>query len=213
MKRGLTELVFILDRSGSMGGLERDTIDGFNTMIKKQRASEGEAVVTTVLFDDQFELLHDRIPLKEIQPIGRKEYFVRGCTALLDAIGRTINKITEEYRKLSDDCKAEKVIFVITTDGLENSSREFSYKRVRELVENQKKQGWEFIFLGANMDAVSEAAKFGIEEDRAVTYQNDSIGIELNYSAISKFITKSRKSAYIGREWKHELEEDMNRSY
>lgn len=216
MEKGLMELVFILDRSGSMGGLENDTIKGFNTMLKEQCMDKGRIMVTTVLFDDQYELLHNRIPLEEVHPLTRAQYFVRGCTALLDAIGKTIHTITMHQQDLPEHYRAEKVIFVITTDGLENSSRFYSYGGIREMVEGCKKKGWEFIFLGANMDAVSEAAKFGIEEDRAVTYQNDSEGIAVNYQAINDFIKKNRnhnENSRIGAEWKYNVERNMrNRS-
>lgn len=213
MKKGLTEMVFILDRSGSMAGLESDTIGGFNGMLSSQRQVEGEAVVTTVLFDDQYELLHDRIPLAGVAPITAKQYYVRGCTALLDAVGRTIQKISNVQDNTAEEMRAEKVIFVITTDGLENASREYNYPRIHQMIrEKQEKCGWEFIFLGANMDAVSEGAKMGIRADRAATYSCDSAGIHENYKAVGNFVTHARScAAPMGGEWKKNVEEDQKR--
>ena len=162
MNAELTELVFILDRSGSMGGLESDTIGGFNGMIARQK-KEGEKInVTTVLFDDEVEIVHDRFPIEIIEPLTDKEYFVRGCTALLDAIGQAINKIDNVQKHLPEDHKAGKVLFVITTDGLENSSEEFTYKDIKRMIEAKKECGWEFLFLGANIDGGKEAEKIGI---------------------------------------------------
>lgn len=211
MKKDLTELIFILDRSGSMGGLESDTIGGYNAMLKKQMEAEGSAYITTVLFDDEYELLHDRINLKGVKPITEKEYFVRGTTALLDAIGKSIQKIVNVQRNTSDDEKAEKVLFVITTDGLENASQEYSYTRVRTMIEKQKSRyGWEFIFLGANIDAVSEAEKFGIDSSRAAQFHNDKDGIELNYKVVSEAICELRSSKTISRDWKREIDVDYD---
>ena len=213
MKKGLTEMVFILDRSGSMAGLESDTIGGFNGMLSSQRNVEGEAVVTTVLFDDKYELLHDRIPLAGVAPITNKQYYVRGCTALLDAVGRTIQKIANVQMNTAEEMRAEKVIFVITTDGLENASREYRYPQIRQMIqEKQEKFGWEFIFLGANMDAVSEGAKMGIRADRAATYTCDSEGVQANYKAVGRFVAQTRCcAAPMGAEWKEEIEEDQKR--
>lgn len=181
MKTNKTELVFILDKSGSMAGLESDTIGGYNAMLKKQQEDPGEAIVTTVLFDDQYELLHDRISIKGIRPITEKEYFVGGCTALLDAIGKTIHKIGNVQRHTDEDQRADKVLFVITTDGMENASREYTYEKIKKMIEGQKaKYDWEFIFLGANIDAVSTAARFGISADRAANYNADGEGTRLN---------------------------------
>ncbi|MDD3218096.1 MAG: VWA domain-containing protein [Lachnospiraceae bacterium] len=213
MKKGLSELVFILDRSGSMSGLEKDTIGGFNSMIEKQKMTEGDANVTTVLFDNEYELLHDRFPLKAIRPITEKEYYVRGCTSLLDAIGKTIQKIINVQRNQVEEERAEKVIFVITTDGMENSSCEYTYDRIRQMIEHEKeKYQWEFIFLGANMDAVAEAKRFGIGEERAVTYQNTSHGVQMNYKVVGETLCMMRAAAPyaapIGREWKAEIEKE-----
>lgn len=210
MKKGLTELVFILDRSGSMSGLESDTIGGYNAMLEKQKSEPGEALITTVLFDDRYELLHDRINIRGIEPITDKEYFVRGSTALLDAVGKTINKIGNVQKHTTKDERAEQVMFVITTDGMENASREFTYEKVRQMIENQKsKYGWEFIFLGANIDAISTAERFGISKDRATNYNADSEGTLLNYEVISEAISSIRASNTISENWKERIEEDF----
>jgi uncharacterized protein YegL len=212
MKKGLTELVFILDRSGSMSGLESDTIGGYNSMLEKQKKEPGEAIVTTVLFDDKYELLHDRINLRGISPITDKEYFARGTTALLDAVGKTINKITNAQKHTTEDERAEHVMFVIITDGLENASREFSYEKVRRMIERQKSQcGWEFIFLGANIDAVATAEQFGIDGDRAANYNADSEGTTLNYVVINEAISCFREKRSIAKDWKIRIEEDFKR--
>ncbi|GLC32825.1 vWA domain-containing protein [Clostridium omnivorum] len=210
MRKGLTELVFILDRSGSMSGLESDTIGGYNSMLEKQKNEPGEAVITTVLFDDKYELLHDRTSLIGIDPITDEEYFVRGSTALLDAVGKTINKIGSVQKHTAEDERAEHVMFVITTDGMENASREFSYEKVRKIIERQKiKYGWEFIFLGANIDAVATAERFGISKDRAANYNADSKGTLLNYEVISEAVSCMRASCAISENWKDRIEEDF----
>lgn len=213
MKKGLTELVFILDRSGSMSGLESDTIGGYNSLLDKQKKEAGECVITTVLFDDKYELLHDRINIKGIMPITEKEYFVRGSTALLDAVGRTIDKIDNAQKHTAEEEQAEKVMFVITTDGMENASREYGYDKVRQMVERQKeKYGWEFIFLGANIDAVETAARFGIGADRAAEYHADSEGTQLNYKVVSEAVSSFRaSSAPISAEWKKSIDEDYEK--
>lgn len=215
MKKGLTELVFILDRSGSMGGLESDTIGGFNGMIEKQKKQEGEANVTTVLFDDQYELIHDHFPIDTIRPLTNRDYYVRGCTALLDAIGKAMQKMINIQKHLPEDEKAEKVIFVITTDGLENASREYGYDQIKKMIERQKERyGWEFLFLGAKMDAVSEARKFGIGADRSVTFCNDSQGVATNYRAVEEAISSMRSAPCMGSvdgSWKKEIEKDFKK--
>ncbi len=216
MKKGLTELVFILDRSGSMSGLEQDTIGGFNGMLDKQRQQEGAANITTVLFDDQYEKVHDRIPLDQVKELTKKEYYVRGCTALLDAMGRTIHEMALIQKHLPDSEKAEKVIFVITTDGLENASHSYSRDQIRKMVEHEKKKyGWEFLFLGANMDAVAEAKSFGINADRSVTFQNDSEGIAVNYEVVGKALCQMRcvaaGAAPMGAEWKEKIEKNYEK--
>lgn len=208
MKKGLTELVFILDRSGSMSGLESDTIGGYNALLEKQKKEPGEAVITTVLFDDKYELLHDRINIRGIVPITDREYYVRGSTALLDAVGKTINKIGNAQKHTAEDERAEHVMFVITTDGMENASCEFSYAKVRKMIEHQKrKYGWEFIFLGANIDAIATAERFGISEDRATNYNADSEGTSLNYAVISETVSCLRASRPIAEDWKDRIEE------
>ena len=211
MNTELTELVFILDRSGSMGGLESDTIGGFNGMIDRQK-KEGEKVnVTTILFDDKVEIIHDRFPIEVVQPLTDKEYYVRGCTALLDAVGQAINKIDNVQKHLPEEHKAGKVLFVITTDGLENSSEEYSCNDIRRMIEAKKECGWEFLFLGANIDAGKEAEKIGIARDRSVTYENDAKGVSLNYETVSKTVSKVTKSracrVEVSNDWADDIAE------
>ena len=196
MRKGLTEIVFILDRSGSMGGLESDTIGGYNSLIAKQKKEEGEAIISTVLFDDTCEVLHDRKNLEQIQPLTDKDYYVRGCTALLDAVGGAIHHIGNVHKYARDEDRPEKTLFIITTDGMENSSKRYNYAKVKQMVERQKeKYGWEFLFLGANIDAAAEAERFGIRRDRAVNYHCDSQGTEINYKALSKAVSSVRQCA------------------
>lgn len=210
MKTNRTELVFILDRSGSMSGLEADTIGGYNAMLEKQKREAGEATVTTVLFDDRYELLHDRIDLKDIAPITDREYYVRGCTALLDAIGRTIQKIANLQKHTLPKNRADRVLFVITTDGMENASREYNYEQIRRMVELEKAEyGWEFLFLGANIDAISTARRFGIGADRAVNYHADIQGTRLNYEVIGETVSCLRAGTPIDAGWKRQIEEDF----
>ena len=212
MKQGLTEMVFILDRSGSMSGLEGDTIGGYNAMLAKQQKQPGEAVITTVLFDDQYELLHDRINLRGVAPITDKEYFVRGNTALLDAVGKTINKIGNAQKRTAEPERAEHVVVVITTDGMENASREFNEEKVRRMIEHQKsKYGWEFIFLGANIDAIATAERYGIGKDRAANYHADAEGTALNYSVVSETVSRVRTRQPIAENWKERIEADFNK--
>ena len=212
MKKGLIELVFILDKSGSMGGLETDTIGGYNSMLKKQKTVAGEAHITTVLFDNRFELLHDRIDIRAVSPITENEYCVGGSTALLDAIGLTIQKIINVQKNTAEDYKAKKVMFVIITDGEENSSRRYSADRVRQMIEHQKTQyGWEFVFLGANIDAVETAGRFGISPDRAQNYHADSEGVELNFRVISDAVATFREHASIPHNWNEEIQKDFKR--
>lgn len=215
MNAELTELVFILDRSGSMSGLESDTIGGFNGMIARQK-KEGEKInVTTVLFNDNVEIIHDRFSIESIEPLTNKEYFVRGCTALLDAVGETINKIDNAQKYLSEKHRAGKVLFVITTDGLENSSVKFSYRHVKQMIEAKKECGWEFLFLAANMDAAKEAEKIGIAGNRSVTYENDNRGIALNYEAVGTAVRKMAKSSFgcarLSDDWAEEIKEYHNK--
>ena len=215
MKKGLTDLVFILDRSGSMSGLESDTIGGYNAMLEKQKTQEGSVHVTTVLFDHLIETLHDRLPLNAVEPLTKNEYYVRGTTALLDAIGTTIERLNKIQNALPDDERSEKVIFAITTDGFENASRKFTYPHLKKLIESQQKElGWEFMFLGANMDAVAEAAKIGIAADRSATFINDSEGVEACYEAFSGGILNMRsapKGTRIDAGWKAEIEKDFKK--
>ncbi len=205
----LTELVFILDRSGSMAGLEEDTIGGYNALLKKQKAVEGKARITTVLFDDQYELLHYRADIDTVKPITGEEYYVRGCTALLDAVGRTVARIKSETDSLGGKEKPDKVMFVITTDGMENSSREYSQSTVKNMIEKRKKDGWEFLFLGANIDAVAAARSFGIDRDRAVKYKSDRQGTRLNYEVVSDAVSCIRENRPLSAGWKRRIERDM----
>jgi uncharacterized protein YegL len=209
MKKNLTELVFILDRSGSMSGLETDTIGGYNAMIEKQKKEEGEANVTTVLFDDKVEMLNQRVSLQDISKITEKEYFVRGCTALLDAIGQTIHLMGNVQKYAKEEDRAGKVLFVITTDGYENSSKEYTYEKIKNMIKHQKdRYNWEFIFLGANIDAAETAKKVGIDEEYATNYVADSKGTELNYQAMNMAISCCRSEGKINKRWKEEVERD-----
>ena len=193
MRKGLTELVMILDRSGSMGGLESDTIGGFNSMIKKQKMEDGEAYVSVVLFDDAAEVLYDRVDIRKIEQMNDRQYYVRGCTALLDAVGGAIHHIGNVHKYAREEDVPEKTIFIITTDGMENASREYSYEKVRRMIERQKNlYHWEFMFLGANIDAVKEAGRFGINASRAARYEHDSEGTKLNYQVLSDVICQAR---------------------
>lgn len=212
MKKGLCEFVFILDKSGSMSGLESDTIGGYNSMLDKQKKVEGECFLTTVLFDNNYELLHDRIDIRAVRSITDKEYFVGGTTALLDAIGRTINKIVAVQKQTADEYKAEKVMFVIITDGAENSSREYSAERIKQMIGYQKSEyGWEFIFLGANIDAVETAANFGIDQDRAQNYNADSEGVNLNFRVMSETLTTFRNCSKMPDDWMDKIKNDYKK--
>lgn len=215
MRKDLTEIVFILDRSGSMSGLEADTIGGYNSLIRKQQNETGEAFVSTVLFDDRIEVLHDRVSIDQIKPMNEKEYYVRGCTALLDAVGGAIHHIGNVHKYAREEYRPEKTLFIITTDGMENSSRRYSFDQVKKMVERQKeKYGWEFLFLGANIDAISVAGRFGIHADRAVNYECDAKGTEVNCRALSKVISRVRNckreemNEALSSEWKEEIEAD-----
>ncbi len=210
MKKNLTELVFILDRSGSMAGLEGDTIGGFNAMLQKQRGEPGEALISTVLFDNKTEVIHDRVPLDRVSALTEKEYFVRGCTALLDAVGGTIHHIGNVHKYAREEDRPEKTLFVITTDGMENASRRYTYDKVRAMIERQReKYGWEFLFLGANIDAAREAARFGIRSDCAADYHADSVGTEVVYEAVSEAVCQVRRSAPLAADWKQNIDADF----
>ena len=210
MKKNLTELVLILDRSGSMHGLEADTIGGFNSMIERQKQAEGEAIVSTILFSNDSMVIHDRVDVRNIQPMTPKEYFVGGCTALIDAIGGAIHHIGNVHKYAREEDRPEHTIFVITTDGMENASRHYTSDEVKAMVRKEKEQyGWEFLFLGANIDAVETAARFGIGRDRAVNFHSDSRGQALNYKVVSEAVCQVRCNAPLGANWKDEIEADF----
>lgn len=210
MNKNLTEIVYILDRSGSMSGLEEDTIGGYNSFLEKQKKEEGDAVVTTVLFDDRYDMVHDHVDINKVNPLTGKEYFARGTTALIDAIGKTINHVGNRHKYALDSEIPAKTIVVITTDGFENASREFSSDKVKAMIEHQKeKYGWEFIFLGANIDAVQTAKRFGISSDRAVTYSADKVGTALNFDTLGSVVGCIRGSRPVTENWKEEIEKHM----
>jgi len=210
MKKNLTELVFILDRSGSMAGLEADTIGGFNAMLQKQRGEPGEAVISTVLFDNETDVIHDRISLDRVPALTEKEYYVRGCTALLDAVGGAIHHIGNVHKYAREEDRPEKTLFVITTDGLENASRRYTYDKVKSMIERQReKYGWEFLFLGANIDAAREAARFGIRADCAADYHADSIGTEAVYESVCEAVCQVRRAAPLKASWKQRIDADF----
>ena len=206
----MTELVFILDRSGSMSGLEADTIGGFNSMIEKQKKETGEALISTVLFDNFSEVIHDRVPVGKVKPMTDRDYSVRGCTALLDAIGGAIHHVGNIHKYARREDVPEHTLFVITTDGMENASRRYDSERVRRMIERQKQRyGWEFLFLGANIDAVETAEHFGIGADRAVNYHSDHAGTQMNYEVVCEAISTVRCSAPLGADWKKRIDDDF----
>lgn len=212
MRKNLTEIVFVLDRSGSMAGLENDTIGGFNAMIEKQKGEPGEALISTVLFDNYSEVIHDRVDIQRIEPMTRKEYYVRGCTALLDAVGGAIHHIGNVHKYAREEDRPEKTLFVITTDGMENASRKYSYEQLKAMIERQKeKYGWEFLFLGANIDAAKEAARFGITEDRAANYHADCQGTAVIYEAMSEAVCSVRACRPMSADWKRRVDEDYKK--
>ena len=212
MKKNLTEIVFILDRSGSMAGLEKDTIGGFNSMIAKQRKEPGEAYVSTILFDNHREVIHDRVDIQKIEPMTQEQYYVRGSTALLDAVGKSIRHIANVHKYAREEDRPEKTLFIITTDGMENASREYSYERVRKMIEHEKeKYSWEFIFLGANIDAAKEAARFGIDESRAANYHADSKGTAVIYEAMSEAVCNVRACRPMNADWKKNVDADFRK--
>ena len=214
MRKGLTELVFILDRSGSMAGLEKDTIGGFNGMITRQKEEAGEALVSTVLFNSESRVIHDRLPLDQVPQMTSREYYVGGCTALLDAIGCAIHHIGNVHKYIREEDLPEHTMFVITTDGLENASRSYTLGSVRRAITRQKeKYGWEFLFLGANMDAVETAARMGMEADQAVTFTNDEEGVELNFEVLSNTVSHFRACGARPANWQGRIRENHgNRS-
>ena len=211
MKKNLTELVFILDRSGSMSGLEADTIGGFNALIEKQKKEAGEALVSTVLFDNDSQVIHDRVPLDRVPALTEREYFVRGCTALLDAVGGAIHHIGNVHKYAREEDRPEKTLFVITTDGMENASHFYNYEQVRAMIERQRETyGWEFLFLGANIDAAREAARFGIRADCAADYHADSIGTEAVYESVCEAVCQVRNSSMpLAADWKQKINADF----
>ena len=218
MKKNLTEVVCILDKSGSMSGLERDTVGGYNSMIEKQKKEDGEAYISTVLFSDYSKVIHDRVSVDKIEPMTEKEYYVDGCTALLDAVGDAIHHIKTVHKYVREEDRPEKTLFIITTDGQENSSKRDSYDKVKKMVEHQKeKYGWEFIFLGANIDAIAEAGRFGINQEMAVNYNCDEVGISTSYMALSEAVSCVRKvkrgrlNEALGKNWKKDIEEDYKK--
>ena len=210
MKKGLTEVVFILDRSGSMAGLEKDTIGGFNAMLEKQRRGEGQALISTVLFSNESAVIHDRVDARDVPPLTEKDYFVCGCTALLDAVGGAIHHIGNVHKYAREEDRPERTLFVITTDGMENASRHYDLRRVRTMIERQKaRYGWEFLFLGANIDAVDTAARLGIDADRAANFHCDAQGTQLNYEAVSDAVSAMRCAAPLSADWKQRIDRDF----
>lgn len=208
----MTELVFILDRSGSMNGLAVDTIGGFNAMIEKQKREAGQALVSTVLFDNESVVIHDRLPLDKVPPLTEREYYTRGCTALLDAVGGAIRHIGNIHKYARREDVPEKTLFIITTDGYENASKRYDYEKVRRMIQHEKeKYGWEFLFLGANIDAAAEAKRFGISADRAVNYKCDEAGTALNYEVISDAVCSVRASRPLEADWKARIDEDVRK--
>ena len=214
MNQNLTEIVFLLDRSGSMSGLEADTIGGFNSMLEKQKKEPGEAILSAVLFDHESSVIYDRVDIRKAEPMTETQYFTRGSTALLDALGGAIRHIANAHRYAREDDRPGKTIFVITTDGMENASRRWTYQQVRELVEHEKEAcGWEFLFLGANMDAICAAGKIGISADRAVRYEHDAEGTALNFKVVSQAVCTMRAAEPLCESWKDEIDRDFHRRH
>lgn len=211
MKKDLTELVFILDKSGSMSGLEEDTIGGFNAMIRKQKKAPGEALVSAVLFSDDSDVIIDRVPLDEVKPLTEDDYFVGGCTALIDAIGGAIHHVQMIHKYIRKEDTPEHTMFVITTDGMENASHQYTSNQVKKMIKKQEKQGWEFLFLGANIDAVSTAANFGIRKERAVNYHADQQGTQVNFEALSEAVTDLRTDGAIKENWRQKIDRDFKK--
>ena len=223
MNEKLTELVFIIDESGSMSGLESDTVGGFNSLIEKQKREDGEAVVSTVMFSDQSRVVHDRVGLQTISPMTSDDYTPGGCTALLDAVGDAIHHIGNVHKYARDEDRPGKTLFIITTDGMENSSHRYSYSEIKKKIDRQKeKYGWEFLFLGANIDAVAVAGRMGIQRDNAVNYECDEAGTSLNYEVLERAVTRARAlsvpdflegAAFVGGGWKDDIEKDFKKRH
>ncbi len=210
LNNNITEIVFILDRSGSMSGLEKDTIGGFNAMIEKQKKQDGKAYVSTVLFDHESVVLHDRLPLEQIKPMTEDDYTVRGCTALLDAIGGAVKHIGNIHKYARPEDVPEHTMFVITTDGLENASRKYNSRDIKRLIESKKEEGWEFLFIGANIDAIETANTYGIDSDRAVNYNADSQGTGVVFEAVSETVAKFRGGQKVAPCWSKKINDDYN---
>ncbi len=211
MKNNLTEIVFILDRSGSMAGLEKDTIGGFNSMLERQLKEEGDAYISTVLFDHESEVIHDRVDIHEVAPLSDKQYYVRGSTALLDAVGGAIHHIGNIHKYARKEDIPAHTLFVITTDGMENASRHYTFDKVKKMIEKRKnKDGWEFIFLGANIDAIDAAGRIGISSDNAVDYHCDSIGTRAAYGSVCEAVSRVRSCRPLSNSWKSKAESDYN---
>lgn len=208
VQNNITELVFIIDKSGSMSGLENDTIGGFNSLIRKQKKESGECYVSTVLFSDRSEVVHDRVPISEVNEMTEDDYCVHGCTALIDAIGGAIKHISSVHRYIRKEDVPQRTMFVITTDGMENASRKYSSKDVKKMIRSKEKEGWEFLFIGANIDSVETAGNFGIRKDRAVNYHADSMGTGVLYEAVCRQVSNLRKNKSVSQDWSREIEED-----
>lgn len=212
MKNNITELVFIIDKSGSMSGLEKDTIGGFNSMLEKQRGEEGICHISTVFFSHYSEVIHNRRPIAEVEPLTEKDYIAGGSTALLDALGDAITHTIRVQRELDQDDRADNVVFVIITDGEENASRRYSSREIKEMISHEKeKYGWEFIFLGANIDAVETASRYGIEAKRAHNYVCDNRGVDLNFMAMERIVREVRTKGSISDDWAEEIDRDYKK--
>ncbi len=211
MKKGLTEIVFILDRSGSMADMVSDTLGGFNSMIRKQKKLEGEALVSTVLFNSESRVIHDRVPIESVNDLTEEDYIASGCTALIDAIGCAIKHISTVHKYIRKEDAPERTLFVITTDGLENASHIYSSRQVKNMIEQKKEAGWDFLFLGANIDAVETAGSIGISREYAANYHNDTMGVRKNFKAVDEVIycMRSTPGKSLSKAWKKTIDEDF----